>query len=147
MPPQILGVPEPCSKRSPFFLGPILAGLASLATSCLAPQKERIDCSNALAPDQAGFTRVAALFQGSEGQGCAAGNCHGSERAEKGYRFDKNSALYDALTARMDSIYAQVASGEMPPEEETGVLEVRTWSETELRILSSWYCNGAFPND
>lgn len=117
-------------------------------TSCLGPRRERIQCDAPLPPAQATFSQVKVLFQSdASGKACAAGNCHGPNVAEKGYRFDQDARLYEALTHNMDSVYAQVASGEMPPDEESAVLGLATWSESNLLLLSSWYCNGAFPRD
>lgn len=122
--------------------------LACYGLACLPPQRERIDCANSLPAEQASFAQVKELFQSNtSGQGCAAGNCHGEDVAEKGYRFDEDSALFEALTVRMDSVYAQLASGEMPPPEEQDVLGVSTWSDADLLVVSSWYCNGGFPNE
>ena len=117
--------------------------VAGLFCACALPEQERIHCDDILGPEQASFSQLKLLVTNSGGndKGCSASSCHGSDDAEHGYRFDEDSAIYDALTTHIDSVYAQVASGEMPPEGGA------PWNEEDLRLLRSWYCNGAFPNE
>lgn len=111
----------------------------AFATSCIAPSKDRISCDDILPPDQARFSSIQELVL-SPGKGCSASDCHGSEQASQGYRFDKRSVIYDGFTAHIDAVYGQVASGKMP---EDGV----RWSDADLRLVRSWHCNGSYPND
>ncbi len=119
-----------------------LAGAAMLALTALlacSDANERIDCNDLLPASEASFSQIRELVL-SRAKGCAASDCHGSEVAEKGYRLDEPALIYDEFTNRIDSMYAQIASGEMP---EGG----RRWSEQDLRLVRTWYCNGASPND
>jgi hypothetical protein len=96
-------------------------------------------CDDLLPAEQATFDDLVELMtQESPDKGCAEAKCHGSEEAEVGYRFDERAAIYDALTTHVDAVYAQVASGEMPPNGR------ERWNERDLQLLRTWYCNGAF---
>ncbi len=124
-------------------LRPALHGAVVLGLSCVAPQDERIHCDDTLAPAQATFADVKSLVIETESneKGCSAANCHGADEAEQGYRLDADSVIYDALTTHIESVYAQVATGEMPPE------GGERWTADDLRVLRSWYCNGAFADE
>jgi hypothetical protein len=106
--------------------------------ACLPPNAERLTCNDLIEPSEARYSELEALVTASEGKGCGVADCHGSEQANQGLRFDTASEAYDALTTRADDIYGQVASGEMP----AGGTH---WDESDLRLFRSWYCNGSFP--
>jgi hypothetical protein len=106
--------------------------------ACLSPKDERLTCDNLLEPSEVRYSDLEALVTSGEGKGCGVADCHGSEQANQGIRFDTASNAYDALTTRVEDIYGQVASGEMP---QGGT----RWEESDLRLLRSWYCNGSFP--
>jgi hypothetical protein len=131
------------------YVGPVGArrvgarALVSLCVSCVfscrPPAEERVTCDDLLPPEQATFAALVELVtQETPDKGCSVAKCHGSEEAEFGYRFDERAAIFDALTTQIDVVYAQVASGEMPPEGR------ERWDENDLRLLRTWYCNGAF---
>lgn len=107
--------------------------------SCVAPSEDRISCDDILPPDEARFSDIEALVS-SPGKGCSNSDCHGSEKASKGYRFDERSVIFDGFTAHIDAVYGQVASGKMP---EDGL----RWDDDDLRLVRSWHCNGSYPND
>jgi uncharacterized membrane protein len=100
---------------------------------------EQMSCDDLLPASEATFSQLQALVT-SRGKGCSSSDCHGSEEAAKGYRLDEPSLIYDEFTNRIDSVYAEVASGSMP---EGG----RRWSDADLQLVRTWYCNGASPND
>ena len=106
--------------------------------ACLPPKAERLTCDDLLEPSEVRYSDLEALVTSSEDKGCGVADCHGSDEANQGIRFDGASVAYDALTTRADDIYGQVASGEMP---EGGT----RWDEGDLRLFRSWYCNGSFP--
>jgi hypothetical protein len=122
-------------RRRPWTWLPII-GLSLIA--CLPPKEERLDCDDVLQASEANYSDLEALVTSDEGKGCGVADCHGSEEANQGLRFDNPNSAYDALTTRADDIYGQVASGEMP---EGGT----RWDESDLRLFRSWYCNGSFP--
>lgn len=109
-----------------------------LLIACLPPKGERLACDDLLEPSEVRYSELEALVTSNEGKGCGVADCHGSDEANQGLRFDTASSAYDALTSRVDDIYGQVASGEMP---EGGT----RWEESDLQLLRSWYCNGSFP--
>lgn len=106
---------------------------------CVGAAEDTIDCSDLLPASEASFSDIEALVL-SGNKGCAASICHGSEQAEHGYRLDERSLIYDAFTTHIDIMYAQVASGSMP---EDGT----RWSDEDLQLVRTWYCNGGNPND
>ena len=112
---------------------------AALVPSCVAPADNTINCDNIRTPEEARFSDIEALVA-LPGKGCAAADCHGDEEANGGYRFDERSLIYDAFTAHIDAVYGQVASGKMPE-------EGTRWSDDDLELVRSWYCNGSYPND
>ncbi len=119
------------------WLGTACATL--LAFSACGDEQERISCDDLLPATEARFSQIEELVLSSD-KGCADADCHSSETAEHGYRLDEPALIYEEFTSRIDSMYAQVASGAMP---EGG----RRWSEEDLRIVRTWYCNGASPNE
>lgn len=97
------------------------------------------DCNNLLPPAQATFSDVYSLFtSGSSEESCD--NCHSTSNPTAHYDLSTKPAVYDALSTHFDIIYAQVASGSMPPEDEGG----SDWSTSQLQTLSSWHCYGGF---
>lgn len=113
------------------------AAIAGL-TAC-GGGSEGMNCDNLLAADEVRFSDVEALVL-SSGKGCASANCHGSNSAAGGYRFDDSVFIYDEFTTRIDAVYPQVASGAMPA-------GGRRWSDHDLQLVRTWYCSGANPND
>lgn len=112
------------------------------AIGCAAPEDERVSCDDVLPPDEATFSDLKALMQRTDGKGCANESCHGAAHDAHGYRFDRDSAMYDALSTRFGAVYGVVAGETMPPTEERPNLA--TWNQADLQLLASWYCNGAF---
>jgi hypothetical protein len=100
---------------------------------------EAMHCDDLMPASDAKFSDIESLVFSAR-KGCAAADCHGQEQAKGGYRFDESFFVYEEFTTRIDYVYPQVASGEMP---EDG----RRWSEADLRLVRTWYCNGASPND
>lgn len=108
--------------------------LALLVAGC-GNASERVSCDDVLEPSEAGYKAVAALLTGSTAKGCA--RCHNTRSPVYSYNFEGAGVAWDALVTRMDSVYAQLASGKMPKDGER-------WSDADLRLLRSWYCNGGF---
>jgi hypothetical protein len=101
---------------------------------------DQLDCHALLPAAEVHYQDLEALFLKTSGKGCGASNCHGKQFASGGYRFDEPSLVYDALTTRPEIIYGQLASGFMP-------IGGYRWSDRDLQLFRSWYCNGALPND
>ena len=115
-----------------------LLGLVCLA--CLPPKDERLTCDDLLEASEVRYGDLEALVTSAvDEKGCGVADCHGADTANQGLRFDTPSTAYDALTTRLDAIYGQVSSGEMPEDGDR-------WDEADLRLLRSWYCNGSFPS-
>lgn len=94
------------------------------------------DCKNILPPSQSTFSDVYPLFT-ANGEGSCS-NCHSTNNPTAHYDLSTKPSVYDALTTHFDVIYAQVASGTMPPEDSS------KWTASQLQTLSSWYCYGGF---
>ncbi len=111
---------------------PFLCVLA-LVAACGAG--DGLTCDDLLPPSQATYPSVAALVVGPGPKSCSA--CHSVESPVYGYDFSGPGVSYEALTTHMPLIYADVASGRMP---KAG----QRWSDADLQLLRSWYCQGAF---
>lgn len=119
-------------------LGCAVFALSSSVAACVAKAPDRLTCDDISAPDNAQFSQLAALISAPDGKGCADGKCHGAPTQEQGLRLDTPSLIYEELTTRTDTVYAMVASGEMPD-------HGTPWDANDLRLFRSWYCNGALP--
>jgi hypothetical protein len=108
-----------------------------LLAGCMAPESERLSCNDTLPPEQASFSSLTALVLDPL-KGCTATGCHAADTQQQGVRLDQPELIYDEFSMRPGDYYALLASGQMP---EDGV----RWSEDDLRLFRSWYCNGAFP--
>jgi hypothetical protein len=127
------------SLRPPRSASTLGIGLVSwIAAGCWSPAGERLSCEDLLDPSQVSYGALLEKMTGQGEQSCGFPACHGSEVANHGIRFDNESALYDALSTRIDDIYGQVASGKMP---RGGT----RWGAADLQQLRSWYCYGSFP--
>ena len=115
----------------------ICAALACLA-GCGTDGHDALHCDDLLPAEQASYAAVAALVVDTGPKSC--GSCHNTDFPLGGYNFEGPGVAYDALSTKMEIIYTQVASGEMP---ETG----ERWTEDDLKLLRSWYCHGAFYDD
>jgi hypothetical protein len=115
----------------------VLSGGAWLI-GCGTSGDEALHCDDLAPAEQATWAAVAELVVEPGPKSC--GSCHHTETPLSGYNFEGPGVAYDALSTKMEIIYTQVASGEMP---ETG----ERWTEDDLRLLRSWYCNGAFYDD
>ncbi len=109
--------------------------LLILALAGCADPKEQVRCDDALAPHEATFAAVLTLVSSEGAKGCA--RCHNTRSPVYGYNFEGPAVSHDALSSKMSSVYAQVASGKMPKDGER-------WSDTDLKLLRSWFCNGGF---
>jgi hypothetical protein len=123
-------------------LGCAAVGLIGLLVpafaGCVPNAKEHLTCSDISPPDPGDFSQLVALISTDPDKGCTAAQCHGGQTQEQGLRLDTRSLIYEELTTRTDLIYAMIASGEMP---QGGT----AWDDADLRLLRSWYCNGALP--
>ena len=81
------------------------------------------------------YSDVAPLLVESGPRGCS--DCHNTETPINGYNFEGPGVTFEALTRKIEIIYPQIASGLMPQDGEP-------WDDVELRMLRSWYCDGAF---
>lgn len=111
--------------------GLLLAG-AVWVSGCGSPWE--LHCDDLLPREQATYTQVKALMVEPGAKSCSG--CHNTRTPVRDLNFEGPGVGYDALVSRPQIIYEQVASGEMP---EGG----QRWSEDDLRVLRTWYCNGA----
>jgi len=116
-----------------------VAALALLfSVGCTGDSDETLNCDDLAPADQATYADVAALVAAPSAKSCS--RCHNTQTPIYGYNFEGSAVAYDALSTKMDRIYPQVASGRMP--------QIGTaWDENDLRLLRTWYCNGAFFED
>ena len=114
------------------FFRTLLVGSALLATSCGSPYE--MHCNDVLPASEASFTQVKALVVDANPKSCS--RCHNTRTPVRDLNFEGPGVAYDALTSRPAIMYEQVASGMMP---QGGP----RWDEGDLRVLRTWYCNGA----
>jgi uncharacterized membrane protein len=105
----------------------LLLLLGLLGIGCGTPHALR--CEDLLPSEEARFEFVQGLVRD-----CA--RCHSTATPVRGINFEGPGVAFEALTRRRDSVYEQVASGEMP---QGGP----AWGAAELKLLRSWYCAGA----
>jgi hypothetical protein len=101
------------------------------------PDSETLSCDDVLPAGEADFGDIVALVDDNQ-KGCTAAPCHSAESQTEGFRLDTSELVYDELSTRPEVFYSILAAGEMP---EGGT----RWSENDLALLRSWYCDGAFP--
>ena len=111
-----------------------VAAAGTTAVGC-ADDRYRLECDDLLPEAEAVYDEVAALVVDSGSKSC--GGCHNGDAPIGGYNFEARGVAYDALVSKIEIIYANVASQQMPVEGEP-------WNEDDLRLLRSWYCHGAF---
>jgi hypothetical protein len=112
-------------------------GLGGALVACYEPSEQRLKCDDVLPVGTYDFAQVQALVQDQQ-KGCQGDECHGGAGQEQGIRLDEPALVYDEFSHRPEKFYAVLASGFMPE-------EGTPWSEDDLKLLRSWYCNGAFP--
>jgi hypothetical protein len=129
------------SMRSPARRGAaavwVALAFAGGLASCYEPQAQRLSCDDVLPAGTYDFAQVQALVQDQQ-KGCQGDECHGGAGQEQGVRLDEPALVYDEFSHRPEKFYAVLASGFMPE-------EGTPWSDDDLKLLRSWYCNGAFP--
>jgi hypothetical protein len=103
----------------------------------MAPESERVSCRDTLPPEQASFSALTALVLDPL-KGCTPSGCHAADTQQHGLRLDQPQLIYEEFSTRSDDVYALLASGQMP---EDGV----RWTDEDLLLYRSWFCNGAFP--
>ena len=108
-----------------FCLGTILCG------SACGDAREQLTCENIDPASQASFSKLFIDLQDS----CAG--CHNGFERIYGYNFQTRDAAYENARYRAESIYAQIASGNMPQEDDP-------WSAEQLKKFRTWYCHGGF---
>ncbi len=114
-------------------LGAVLACVAATAGGC--GTNDGLRCDDLLPASQAPYSAVAALVIGPGPKSCSS--CHNAQSPVYGYDFEGPGVSYEALTTHMPLVYAEVASGRMP---KAG----QRWTDADLQLLASWYCQGAF---
>lgn len=113
-------------------------GALTALAGCYAAEGERLTCDDVLPPGTADFRDIQALVLTETGKGCLDAPCHNGNTARQGIRLDTPKVVFEEFSTRPGLYYATLASGEMP---EHGT----PWSDEDLRLLRSWYCDGAFP--
>jgi hypothetical protein len=106
--------------------------LAPLALSCGSPYELR--CEDTVAPEQATFREIRELVVEKNATSCS--RCHNARTPIVSLNFETSGAAFDGLLTRRSAVYEQIASGHMP-------LNGPAWSEEQVRVLRSWYCQGA----
>lgn len=115
-------------------MGARLIAAAGLLVLSACGSSVTLHCDDLLPAGEAPYAEVARLVTSLGPRGCA--RCHNTESPVSGFNFEGPGVSYDALSARMGLIYPQIATGAMPP-------DGAPWSEADLRLLRTWYCNGA----
>lgn len=110
----------------------LLIACALLLGSC--GRDELLVCTDLLPPGTARFADVRALTVDVNDKSCS--RCHNTTNPIYGLNFEGPGVAYDALTTHMPAIYDQLALGKMPA-------QGTRWSADDLRVLRSWYCQGA----
>jgi hypothetical protein len=105
-----------------------------LQVGCAAPSDDSLSCDD-VSTSPVSYSELARLVVGPGDKSCSG--CHNSTTAIDGYNFETPALAYDALSRKAHIVYGEVASGRMPDVGET-------WSEVDLQLLRSWYCQGAF---
>ena len=98
---------------------------------CLGNDPDILSCEDIDDIDAASFEQVAADLQ------LWCQGCHNADSPVYGYDFSSKAKAYESAAHRADRIYAQVATGLMPPGD-------IGWNETQLKTFRTWYCHGAF---
>lgn len=106
---------------------------AALTAACGADHA--LECKDLLPAGSVSFRDVTARVIEGGSKSCAL--CHNTATPIYGYNFELPGVAYDALTNHMAPIYRQLASGRMPK-------DGTRWTEDDLRVLRTWYCDGAF---
>ena len=104
---------------------------ALLLSGCLGDEPDIISCDDIDGAETASFEQVAADLQ------LWCQGCHNADSPVYGYDFSTKAKAYESASHRADRIYAQVATGMMPP-------GGAGWNDTQLRAFRTWYCHGAF---
>jgi hypothetical protein len=136
---------SPPPRRPARWRAVALTGAAALTTgmianACFAPESERLSCDDVLPGGTADFRDIQALMMlDQEGsKGCANEPCHNANTQRKGLRLDTPELVFEEVSQRPELFYSILASGLMPEHGER-------WADQDLRVLRSWYCDGAFP--
>jgi hypothetical protein len=107
----------------------LLCTLAGLM-SCGGAEEERLTCHDILPEEASGFAEVSGLLM----RYC--GGCHHASSLVYGYDFGTPESVYRSVIYKSDIVYAQMATGEMPP-------DGPKLEDEQLRVFRSWYCRGA----
>lgn len=117
----------------------IVLMLAGVVAGC-GRDSQQTNCDNLLPAAETSYIALAQIVTDTnDARNCAA--CHYGSAPVAGLNLESAASSYFPLRDRFDTIYAQIASQDMPPLEEG---DGTAWSEADLRLLRSWYCRGAF---
>jgi hypothetical protein len=110
--------------------------LAALAICACGRDESLIDCDDLLPAEETSYRELALIITSeADPRNCA--QCHQGDAPTYGLNLETPQSAYFTLRDRIDRVYANVATGEMPKD---GL----AWGDAELRLLRSWYCRGAF---
>ncbi|MED5464240.1 MAG: hypothetical protein VX699_06285 [Myxococcota bacterium] len=98
--------------------------------SCGGAEEERLTCHDILSEEASGFAEVSGLLM----RYC--GGCHNASSLVYGYDFGTPESVYSSVIYKPDIVYAQMATGLMPP-------DGPKLEDEQLRVFRSWYCRGA----
>lgn len=117
---------------------PPIASLMLIVCVALAScgrSANQINCDNLLPAGEATYSAVAAIVTSTaDPRNCAV--CHNGADPLFNLNLATPNAAYEDMVTQIDRIYAQIAGGTMPKDGER-------WSEADVQLLRSWYCDGA----
>ena len=117
------------------FCGAALIAVITAAMAC-GRSENQINCDDLLPAGQASYAAVAAIITNTDDdRNCAV--CHNGADPLYNLNLGTPNAAYEDMVAQIDHIYGQIAGGNMPQ-------DGQRWSEDDVRLLRSWYCEGAF---
>lgn len=107
-----------------------------LGSAACGRSTNQINCDDLLPPGEASYAAVAAIVTNTDDpRNCAV--CHNGADPLYNLNLGAPDAAFHDMVTQIDRIYGQIAGGEMPQDGEP-------WSEDDVRLLRSWYCEGAF---
>jgi len=112
----------------------VAIAVIACAAAC-GRDNEQLNCRDLLPAEQTHFSDLAAIIT-DQNDDRSCGACHNASSPAFYLDLGTPRAAYFTLRDRIDRVYAQVASGEMPQ-------DGQSWGGADLRLLRSWYCRGA----
>ena len=109
--------------------------LVSVGLTACGRSANQINCDDLLPAGEATYSAVAEIVTNTDDpRNCAV--CHNGADPLYNLNLGTPDAAYEDMVTQIDYIYGQVAGGNMPR-------NGQQWSAADLRLLRSWYCDGA----